>query len=476
MESSKINLTAHTSSSLAAIRRRIVGIDTKVPLLNGSQRQYIYLDNAASTPVLQEVLETVNQFMPWYSSVHRGSGLKSKIATKAYDDARQVVLDFFGGNEKEHVVIFGKNTTEAINKLSYRLGLRKEDIVLVGITEHHSNDLPWRRTATVKHIPADAEGNLLEDSLYSLLDKYKGRVKLAAISGGSNVTGHMPNIHGIARRMHEAGAQIFVDSAQLAPHRKVSIKGLDDPEHLDYIAVSAHKMYAPFGSGALIGRRDAFEEGDPELCGGGTINVVTKDRVEWAAPPDRDEAGSPNVVGAVAFAKALQCLTEIGMDEIADHEAKLTGYALEKLRSIRGVKLYGDKDPAKTASRLGVITLNVNGVYHSLAAAILSAEWGIGVRDGCFCAHPYVTHLLRMTPEEVKAFSSSMVRGNHSDIPGLVRISFGMYNTKEEVDTLVEALEHIAGGAYEGNYEQEKTTGEFKAVGWQPELGQFFKL
>lgn len=456
--------------------RYIVGLDRKVPLLGGGQRTYINFDNAASTPIAKPVMDVVNQFAPWYSSVHRGSGFKSQLATQAYDEARQIVLKFFGANESDHVVIFGKNTTEAINKLSYRLNLAKDDVVLVGLTEHHSNDLPWRKQAKVIHININKQGTLLLSDLAAKLAKYGSRVKLVAISGGSNVTGAMPDLAEAARLVHAAGSKLFVDCAQLAPHRRISLGRLGSNTHIDYIAVSAHKMYAPFGTGALIGRKDTFETGTPELCGGGTIAVVTEDKVEWAPPPDRDEAGSPNVIGAVAFARALQFLDHIGMDTVAEHEADLTAYLLTKLSNNKSLQIYGDTNPASAARRLGVITFNIKGYHPGLVSAILSAEWGIGVRSGCFCAHPYVTRLLGMTKQDINKFREVVLSGDRRDIPGMVRVSFGVYNSRREIDLLAEALTQIAAGAYEGAYRQDKISGEFSPENWRPDLSAAFSL
>jgi selenocysteine lyase/cysteine desulfurase len=239
-----------------------------------------------------------------------------------------------------------------------------------------------------------------ENHLDRLLEQYADRVKLVAITGASNVTGHLPDIHRIAEKAHKAGAQILIDTAQLAPHRRVSMGALDDPAHLDYVTLSAHKMYAPFGTGALIGRKDTFEQGEPEYRGGGTIEIVTIDHVEWAGAPDRDEAGSPNVVGAVALAAAIKVINKVGMNVIAEHEAELTAYTLDALSSIDGLRIYGDTNPANAANRLGVIPITLNGMSHFLVAAILGAEWGIGVRNGCFCAHPYLLHLLGLSAEE----------------------------------------------------------------------------
>jgi cysteine desulfurase / selenocysteine lyase len=463
-------------STLTDVRERIVGIDQRVPVLDGSTCPYVNLDNAASTPVLRDVMDTVNRFMDWYSSVHRGTGFKSRVATQAYDDARQIVGEFVGANLQDHTVIFGKNTTEAINKLAHRFPLGKDDVVLVSLLEHHSNDLPWRVHAHAEHIAADELGRLDEDDYDRLLARYAGQVRLVAITGASNVTGHLPDIYRLSEKAHAAGAQILVDCAQLAPHRAISMGSLDDPAHLDYVALSAHKMYAPFGTGALIGRRDTFEQGAPEYRGGGTIEFVTLKEVAWAEPPDRDEAGSPNVVGAVALAATTKALNAIGMDAIARHEAELTAYALERLARIDGVQLYGDTDPRTTSRRTGVIPFTVEGLSHFLVAAVLGAEWGIGVRHGCFCAHPYLTHLLKISPEELAQVRDDILGNHRGEMPGLVRVSFGMYNTVEEVDLLVEALAEIVQGKYRGRYVQDVRSGEYHAADWNPDLSQYFKL
>jgi cysteine desulfurase/selenocysteine lyase len=466
--------TAAATAAIESLRRRIVGIEQTVPVLDGAPRRYINLDNAASTPVLDDVLQTVNRFMNWYSSVHRGTGFKSRVATQAYEEAREIVGHFVGANTKDHTVLFGKNATEAINKLSYRLPLERDDIVLVSQLEHHSNDLPWRARATVHHIGVDAQGRLDEADFKRLLWSHRGRVKLVAVTGGSNVTGHMPAIHRMAAEAHAAGARILVDCAQLAPHRAIDMRAVDDPEHLDYVAISAHKMYAPFGTGALIGRRDTFEQGAPEYRGGGTVEFVATDDVTWGHGPDRDEAGTPNVVGAVALAAAVQALQRLGMDAVARHETELTAYALERLARIDGLRVYGEADPARAADRLGVITFNIDGLSHFLVAAVLGTEYGIGVRNGCFCAHPYLMQLLGLSPEEAQRVRASIAGGDRRAMPGMVRVSFGSYNTTEEIDVLAEALEHIARGDFRGLYVQDRASGEFAAFGWTPEAISFF--
>ncbi|MFG0252345.1 MAG: aminotransferase class V-fold PLP-dependent enzyme, partial [Phycisphaerales bacterium JB038] len=221
----------------------VVGQDLRAPVLAGGEQRYVFLDNAASTPTLRVVKDTVDAFTGWYASVHRGTGFKSRLATKAYDDARDILGAFVGADPEQHVVIFGRNTTDATNKLSYRLGFEPGDVVLCSLSEHHSNDLPWRSRATVVHFQSKRNGHLDRDDFEAKLRQHAGKVKLVAITGASNVTGHLPDIHWFARKAHEAGAQILVDGAQLGAHRAIRMKPLDDPEHLDYLTFSAHKMY-----------------------------------------------------------------------------------------------------------------------------------------------------------------------------------------------------------------------------------------
>jgi selenocysteine lyase/cysteine desulfurase len=297
-----------------------------------------------------------------------------------------------------------------------------------------------------------------------------------AITGASNVTGILNPIHRLAEKAHAAGALIAVDCAQLAPHRKIDMRPPDDPAHLDFVVLSAHKMYAPYGSGALIGPYAIFEQGDPDQRGGGTVEIVTLDDVVWAGPPDKEEAGSPNTVGAVALAAAVRTLQEVGMQEVAEHEADLTRYALQRLPAVSGIQLFGDSRPDTAAERLGVIPLSLAGISHFKVSAILGHEFGIGVRSGCFCAHPYILHLLGLSSDEARGVRSKMLAGDRSDMPGLLRASFGLYNTFEDIDRLVEALTRIAGGDYTGKYHQVVSTGEYIPEGWAPDFDRYFSI
>jgi selenocysteine lyase/cysteine desulfurase len=458
-------------------RDLFVGLEVEVPLLDGNQRPYINLDNAASTPPLKSVLNTVNDFMRYYSSVHRGTGFKSQLSTHAYERSRQLVLEFLEANPAEHVCIFGKNTTEAINKLARRFPFSTErDIVITSGMEHHSNDLPWRANARAIHIDLLPDGRLNEPDLDAKLAIYGNHVALLAITGASNVTGYLNPIYRLAEKAHAVGAYILVDAAQLAPHRKVTMGSLEDPAHLDFVAISAHKMYAPFGTGALVGRRDIFERGDPDMVGGGTVEIVTLDEVVWAGPPDRDEAGSPNTVGAVALGAAIRELSQISMEAVARHETELTAYALEKLQGIPGLILYGDRRPEYAAERLGVLPFLLDSHSHFLVASILGYEYGIGVRSGCFCAHPYLLHLLGLDKQEANEVRNQMVSGDKSQMPGMIRASFGLYNDFSDVDALVQALTDIVQNKYRGSYVQEIASGEFLLENWAPRYDEYFQL
>jgi cysteine desulfurase / selenocysteine lyase len=451
-----------------------VGLDALAPVYGGADRPYVNLDNAASTPPFKAVKSALDAFLPYYSSVHRGTGFKSQLSTHAYEQARAAVMEFVGANSSQHTCIFSKNTTESINKLARRFPFsERRDVVVTSGMEHHSNDLPWRAAAHTVHAHLTPEGELDESHFDSLLEQYRGRVALVAITGASNVTGYLNPVHRLAEKAHRAGAQILVDCAQLAPHRQVEIGPLGEPASLDFIAISAHKMYAPLGAGALIGRRDIFEQGDPDLRGGGTVEIVTLDDVVWAGPPDRDEAGSPNTVGAVALHAAVKQLGAIGMDRVAQHEAELTAYALEQLLKLPGIKIYGSRDPERSAERLGVIPLQVKSVSHFQAASILGYEFGIGVRSGCFCAHPYILHLLGLSPDEAEHVRQTMLAGDKSDMPGLIRASFGLYNTRQDVDALVDALGCITRGQFKGKYVQDRASGEYSLPDWAPDFSAY---
>ena len=226
----------------------------------------------------------------------------------------------------------------------------------------------------------------------------------------------------------------------------------------------------------MVGLQETFASGEPEFTGGGTVDIVTLEDVVWAAPPDRDEAGSPNIIGAIALAAAIYQLERVSMPAVADHEAHLTTYALERLLEIPELMVFGDSNPERSSERLGVIPFNLQGYSHFLVAAILGHEYGIGVRNGCFCAHPYILHLLGLNPEEANEVRNQIQAGDRSDMPGLVRVSFGLYNSTNEIDELIESLFQILRGDYAGNYLQDPASGEYFPEGWDPEFDRFFSI
>ncbi len=458
------------------MRECIYGLDKEVPLLDGSYIRYVNLDNAASTPPLKEVVDAVTELAQFYASVHRGTGYKSRLCTEAYDTAHRIIGDFVGADLDTNTVIFGKNATEAINKVANRLPTGDDAIVISTRMEHHSNDLPWRYHFNTVFVRTTKDGRFDEEHYETLLKEYRGRVKLVTVTGASNVTGYILPIHKYARMAHEAGALFMVDAAQLAPHREIDMKPDDDPEHLDFVAIAGHKIYAPYGTGALIGPKSIFLQGAPEYPGGGTVSIVTLDDVHWAGTPDRDEAGSPNVMGAVAIAVACKTLLEKGMDTIAEHERKLTEYALTRFVSLPYVKVYGETDPAKAGEKVGVIPFNIANVDHSLVASIAGFEGGVGVRNGCFCAHPYVVSLLDLPDEEIMAWRDQFLQNDKSNMPGLVRMSFGCYSNKEDVDRLFTMLERIHIGDYIGDYHQLKATGEYLPKNYRDNFTSDFRI
>jgi selenocysteine lyase/cysteine desulfurase len=449
--------------TLESLARTVIGLDVEVPVLGG-RRRYVNLDNAATTPALGPVRDAVDRFLPMYSSVHRGTGWKSRVSTEVYEESRRIVGAFLGADPALDTVIYGKNATEMVNKLARRIDLGSDRVVLISDMEHHSNDLPWRRVAQVERVPVDARGAMDPDLVRKLLRRAHGRVKLVAVSGASNVTGYLPDVHELAAIAHENGARILVDCAQLAPHRRIDMRPHDDPGHLDFVVLSAHKMYAPYGTGALIGPRGVFAEGDPDHVGGGVVDVVTPHVAYWAAPPDKDEPGTPNLLGAVALAKVCRLFEEVGWDALVAHERELTAHALRRLKRIDGVRLYGDDDETLARDRVGVVPFNLRGVNHALAAAALGWEAGVGVRHGCFCAHPFIAHLLALDPEEHARMMDRVLQEDRREIPGLVRMSFGLYNTRADVDLACDAIERLLREGPKADYTLDVRSGEYAPI------------
>jgi cysteine desulfurase / selenocysteine lyase len=441
-----------------SVRKHIVGLDRRVPVHNNRLTHYINLDNAATTPPLKTVMECHRRFFELYSSVHRGSGFKSLVSTHVYERCRKVVADFIGADPFYHSIIFTHNATHSLNKLARKLCPAPDKVVITTEIEHHSNMLPWRKLGCkVEYARIRPEDGLLD--MVDMEEKVRrnaGKLALVAVSGASNVTGVMPPVRQVARLAHENGALLAVDATQLVPHRPFSMGDPEAPDRIDFAVFSGHKMYAPFGAGVLAGPKSFFDHGEPDEVGGGTIVAVGMDDVVWAHTPEKDEAGTPNVPGAVALASAMTALQAIGMDNVAEHERELSRRLLAKLARMDGLTLYGPVDPEVREDRLGVITFNADRYNHCQLASYLGHEWAIGVRNGCFCAQIYVRRLLNVPDSQTAEIARRLTEGDPTDVPGMVRVSFGMYNTVEEVDAFAEALQSILSDGPKASYDLDR--------------------
>jgi len=419
-------------------RELILGVNKKVPLISGKSVTAINFDNAATTPPFKAVLKDIANFAPWYSSIHRGEGFKSQLTTRFYDDSRNIVSKFVNA-DVNNTVIYVKNSTEAFNKLSNLLyEPHKKNVILTTDMEHHSNDLPWRDKFIVDYISIDTEGRLSLEDLEAKLNKYNNYIKLVTITGASNITGYKNPIYDIAKLVHKFGSKLLVDGAQLIPHAPFLMNSENSEYNIDFLIFSAHKMYAPFGIGVLIGPKNILDNCEPDLVGGGTVDIVTHDFIKWNESPQRHEAGSPNVIGSIALVSAIKVLNKIGMNNVEAIEKKLTTYAIAQLRNIPNLKIYCDT--SREVDRVSIIPFNIDGIHHSTVAKILSYEWGISVRSGCFCAQPYLVKLLNISSE----FVHDRIANPDLYRPGMVRISFGLYNSFQEIDILAYALSKIS--------------------------------
>lgn len=384
----------------------VVGGDTPVPLVDGRTVPYANLDYAASAPALESVAARVTEVLPLYASVHRGAGYLSQVSTALYETSRRTIAEFVGARTDDVAVIV-RNTTDALNLLAGCV----PGAVLVLDCEHHANLLPWVRGRSTVLVSADTVADTL-DRLRNELARTP--YALVTVTGASNVTGESLPLDDLVRIAHDAGARVLIDGAQLVPHRPFSLADTG----VDYVAFSGHKTYAPFGAGALVGRRDWLDSGTPYLAGGGAVRDVRTDRTLWQPAPARHEAGSPNVLGAVALAAACQELAALPAGALVEHEEVLRTRLVDGLAAIPGVRilrLWPD-----SADPIGVVSFSVDDDDPGLVAAYLSAEWGIGLRDGRFCAHPLLARL--------------GVTG------GALRASVGVGTPQESVDRLIEAL------------------------------------
>jgi selenocysteine lyase/cysteine desulfurase len=404
--------TCSLPTSLAGERPLLplVGADTVVPLVPDGSVRYADLDTAASTRALAAVADRVAEVLPLYASVHRGAGYLSQVSTALYESARGAVADFVGARADD-VCVFTRHTTDALNLLAGAVPPGAS--VLLLDCEHHADLLPWQRRGPTTVLPVQAT---VTATLRALADELaRGRHALLAVTGASNVTGEALPLDEVVALAHAAGTRVAVDGAQLVPHRRFSLAATG----ADWVAFSGHKLYAPFGAGALVGRRDWLDAAPAHLAGGGAVQEVAVDDVVWSPAPHRHEGGSPNVLGAVALAEACAALAALPAGALERHERALRERLVDGLGVLPGVRVL--RIWADSAEPTGVVSFTVAGADPGLVAAYLSAEHGIGVRDGRFCAHPLLARL--GVPE------------------GALRTSVGVGTTRADVDRLLAALD-----------------------------------
>lgn len=379
-------------------------------------RPLVYLDNAATTQKPQCVIDTITDvYTHINSNIHRGVHHLSNVCTDAFETARRTIAAHFNADQNE--IIFTRGTTEAINLLAFSFGetyCKSGDEIVITAMEHHANIVPWqmlceRKSMTLRVAPINDRGELLVDELYKLLNS---KTKLVAIAHVSNVMGTVNPIEEIIGYAHSQGIPVLVDAAQSAPHRVIDVKKID----CDFMAFSGHKMYAPTGTGALYGKKRWLDEMIPYHGGGEMIEKVTFAKTTYNVLPFKFEAGTPDYVGAIAFGRAIQFMDEIGIDNIERHEREISEYAREKLSEIGGIKFIGEAE-----NRAGAVSFLL-GKTHPYDTGMILDKMGIAVRTGHHCAQPLMERF---------------------GITGTVRASFAMYNTKEEVDILVDGVKRV---------------------------------
>ncbi|MFJ5804622.1 aminotransferase class V-fold PLP-dependent enzyme [Streptomyces sp. NPDC093093] len=429
----------------------VLGRDVTVPLVTGGEVTYAALDYAASAPALQRVWDDVAAYAPYYGSVHRGAGYLSQLSTDLFEQSRVTVAEFLDCRAEDQV-IFTRSTTDSLNLLA--AALPADCQVFVFETEHHASLLPWG-DAQVTYLNAPrTPAQAVETLERALAGRDPYGPALVCVTGASNVTGELWPVRELAAAAHAHGARIVLDAAQLAPHHPVSVRELD----VDWVAFSGHKLYAPFGSGVLAGRADWLQAAEPYLAGGGASRKVARREdggvdVEWHTTAARHEAGSPNVIGVYSIASACRALKEAGFENLVARENHLIAKVREGLADVPAVRvlsLFGDDAP-----RVGVISFVVDGWNSSHFAAALSAEYGIGVRDGLFCAHPLVRTLLGSEPQEPGECGAPEAGPGERSL-NAIRVSFGAGTPDEHVERFVGAVKELVADGAKWRYRTEE--------------------
>ncbi len=464
-DAAKLTRQSASAGLLEKIASRAIGLDLEMPVATGKSARRVYLDSTASTLRLEVVQHVLDRYQPYYANTHSTVHFSARLSTREYDWAHEMVLRFVHADRARYSAFFvGSGTTGGMNRVARTLSRQIEgrDVVITSIMEHHSNDLPHRKHfREVVHVPLEtgetSMGCVDIRAIERALEAHKGRVAYVAITGVSNVTGIINPVHDIAELAHRHGALIVVDAAQMIAHVPVCMSGNTDPARdLDVLVFSGHKIYAPGSPGVVVARNELLLGQEPEEVGGGMVDEVHVDRyVPTAKLPDREEAGTPNITGAIGLAAALHALDRVGMDIVFQEECELMAYAIGRLAGLADISIYGETD-LERYPRAGAISFNVRGMHHGLTAAILNDYYNIAVRNECFCAHPYVREMISHALAEADdALSNEELEALAELQRGMVRASFGIYTTKADVDMLAVALKDIIANraCYESQYE-----------------------
>ena len=450
---------------LDKIRSDFIGIDTRYENVHGDLTKRIYLDSTASSLMFRPAAKITAEFMSHYSNTHSRLHHSANISSAEYEWAHERVLSFVGADPEIYTCFFtGAGTTSGINRMARVLRdiNPNRDTAIVSIMEHHSNDLPHRKhMRRVIHVPVEGlDDNKMCISLPKLeeaLQANQDKISYVSITAVSNVTGIINPIHDIARMAHKYGALLMVDGAQSVAHLPTQMFFPDDPDAcIDALVFSGHKTYTPGSPGVVIARKDHLLAIEPEEVGGGMVDRVLEDRyLVKDTFPDREEAGTPNIPGAIALAATIEILDRIGMEVLAEVEDEVLVEAINGMAAIPEMIVYGGTD-LDACPRAASISFNIRGMDHGLVAAVLNDYFNIAVRNQCFCAHPYVKEMMA---DDLEVEFGIIDFGNMSPEfmrkAGMVRASFGLYSTSKDVDALITALKDIVANSdgYASEYE-----------------------
>ncbi|MDF1616729.1 cysteine desulfurase [Petrocella sp. FN5] len=393
-------------------------VEAQFPLIK-HQGSLVYLDSAATSQKPDQVINRISKYnRQEHANIHRGVYDLSQKATMAYDQVRQQVKYLISARRDEEI-IFTKSTTESINLISYSYGtpmLSEGDEVVLSIAEHHSNILPWQqlvksKNAVLKYLPVDIEGKIMESGIHTVITE---KTKIVSVTMISNAFGTLQPIASIIKRAHEVGAVVVLDAAQSVPHKKVDVKALD----ADFLVFSSHKMFGPTGVGVLYGRYELLEKMIPYQTGGDMIEYVEEQTSTFAPIPQCFEAGTPNIEGVIGFGEAIRFIEQIGYDFIYEEEMRLTKYAYDQLSCLNYIQIYG---PLNIEDRGPVISFNVEGVHPHDVTTILNQDH-IAIRAGHHCAQLLMKRI---------------------GLSSTCRVSFAVYNTKEDINRLIESLKKV---------------------------------